>query len=100
MDPLPPGTSRLGRRFVVSGRVQGVGFRYFVLGRAQALGLTGWTRNLEDGAVEVRAWGREGDLAKLGELLATGPRSAKVTNVEISQISDAAEPGTGFQIIG
>ncbi len=100
MDPLPPGTSRLGRRFVVSGRVQGVGFRSFVLRRAQTLGLTGWTRNLEDGAVEVRAWGGEGELDKLGELLATGPRSAKVTNVETSRISDAVESGTGFQIIG
>ena len=100
MDPVPPGTSRLGRRFVVSGRVQGVGFRYFVLRRAQALGLTGWTRNLEDGAVEVRAWGGEGDLAKLGELLATGPRSAKVTNVETTEISDAAEAGTAFRVIG
>ena len=49
MDPSPPGQGRLGRRFVVSGRVQGVGFRYFVLRRAQALGLSGWTRNLEDG---------------------------------------------------
>ena len=100
MDPLPPGAGRLGRRFVVSGRVQGVGFRYFVLRRAQILGLTRWTRNLEDGSVEVRAWGGEAELDKLAQQLAVGPRSARVTNVEIAEISEAENPGSGFLIVG
>ena len=100
MDPSPPGDSRLGRRFIVTGRVQGVGFRYFVLRRAQVLGLTGWTRNLENGDVEVLAWGGEPELTKLGELLATGPRSAKVTNVESTEISDLEDAGSQFRIVG
>jgi acylphosphatase len=100
MDPSPPGHGRLGRRFVVSGRVQGVGFRYFVLRRAQLLGLTGWVRNLPNGGVEVNAWGGQGDLDRLAEQLAVGPRSAKVTNVEISEISDAGDAETGFRVIG
>jgi acylphosphatase len=94
------GTGRLGRRFVVSGRVQGVGFRYFVLRRAQALGLVGWTRNLEDGRVEVRAWGTGAELDELGIHLRTGPRSASVTNVDTSEISDAADQGSSFRVIG
>ena len=100
MDPSPPGHGRLGRRFVVSGRVQGVGFRYFVLRRAQALSLSGWVRNLPNGAVEVHAWGGRDQIDKLAELLAVGPRSAKVTNVEISEISDAANAETAFRVIG
>ena len=100
MDPSPPGPGRLGRRFVVSGRVQGVGFRYFVLRRAQGLGLAGWTRNLEDGRVEVRAWGGEDALTKLGQELARGPQSSKVTNVDISEISDATDQGSGFRVVG
>ena len=99
MDPSAPGSGRVGRRFIVVGRVQGVGFRYFVLRRAQELGLRGWTRNLENGSVEVRAWGGEAELTKLREELARGPRSAKVTNVEISEISDAEDSGSAFQII-
>ena len=85
---------------MVAGRVQGVGFRYFVLRRAQDLGVTGWTRNLENGDVEVRAWGDTDALAKLGEFLAVGPRSARVTNVETSEISDAEDTGIPFKIIG
>ena len=100
MDPSPPGHGRLGRRFVVSGRVQGVGFRYFVLRRAQALGLSGWVRNLPNGAVEVHAWGGKGEVDKLAELLGVGPRSAKVTNVEITEISDATNAGTDFRVVG
>ena len=100
MDSSAPGPGRVGRRFIVTGRVQGVGFRYFVLRRAQQLGLSGWVRNLDIGDVEVRTWGGEGELTKLGELLAVGPRSAKVTNVDISEISDAEDPGSSFRVVG
>ena len=100
MAASSPGTGRLGRRYIVSGRVQGVGFRYFVLRQAQELGLGGWTRNLPNGDVEVRAWGNAGELARLGEALARGPRSARVTNVDISEISDAQDGGTAFRVVG
>ena len=68
---------------IVSGRVQGVGFRYFVLQQAVRLGLTGWVRNLDDGiSVEVLA---EGGTADLQELLATlheGPNASYVRDVK------------------
>jgi acylphosphatase len=69
------------RRFVVSGRVQGVGFRYFVQHAASRDGLRGWVRNLPDGQVEAVA---EGDAAALDRLEATlrrGPASARVARV-------------------
>jgi acylphosphatase len=67
---------------VVTGRVQGVGFRYHILQRARELGLVGYVRNRWDGAVEVVA---EGDRNKLDQLLSylqVGPRSAWVREVE------------------
>ncbi len=100
MDPSPPGHGRLGRRFVVSGRVQGVGFRHFVLSRAQELRLVGWVRNLPTGEVEVRAWGEEGEVDKLAVYLENGPRAAKVTNVEIFEISDPGDGGRQFRVVG
>jgi len=66
----------------ISGRVQGVGFRYFVIRNAEELNLTGWVRNLWDDRVEVLA---EGEMAKLNLLLIAlrrGPISANVTRVD------------------
>jgi acylphosphatase len=68
---------------IVEGRVQGVGFRYFVLERAQALGVTGWVRNRWDDTVEVTVEGERPALEKLLEYLWRGPRSAFVSNVQI-----------------
>lgn len=70
------------RRYVVSGRVQGVGFRYFVLREARALGLSGWVRNLPNGAVEVVAAGDEIPLNTLEGRLWHGPPHARVAAVE------------------
>ena len=92
-------SGRLSRRFVISGRVQGVGFRYFVLRRAETLGVTGWVRNLPAGEVEVLASGSPEQLASLEEHLWKGPRFSNVTNVENREISDEPEQPTGFQII-
>ena len=67
---------------IVYGRVQGVGFRYFVLQQAVALGLSGWVRNMSDGMVEVLA---EGDIASLQDLLVAlheGPDAAYVRDVK------------------
>lgn len=66
----------------VIGRVQGVGFRYFVMNAAVELGLTGWVRNRKDGSVEVVA---EGDVERLESLvgvLQRGPRSSAVREVK------------------
>jgi len=71
------------RRYIVHGRVQGVGFRWFVEREAQALGLIGWVRNNEDGAVEVQATGPLGQLSYLHEALRRGPRAARVDRVDV-----------------
>lgn len=68
---------------IVEGRVQGVGFRYFVVERAQALGVKGWVRNRWDDTVEVTAEGERQALEKLLEALRRGPRAAHVTNVTV-----------------
>ena len=70
------------RRYFVRGRVQGVGYRYFVERAAVELGLTGYTKNLDDGRVEVYAEGTPAKLAQLSERLAKGPRFADVRGVE------------------
>ena len=75
-------TADATRRYVVSGRVQGVGFRYFVARELQALGVAGWVRNLADGRVEVVAEGEEDRLARLRTWLAHGPAGAHVRCVD------------------
>ncbi|MBI1786182.1 MAG: acylphosphatase [Acidobacteria bacterium] len=70
------------RRYFVRGRVQGVGFRYFVQHAASGLALTGYARNLADGRVEVYAVGPAAKLDQLNGLLWTGPRFSGVRGVE------------------
>lgn len=66
----------------VEGRVQGVGFRYFVYQAAQELGLTGWVRNTYDGAVEVTAEGSRKNLETMIFFLRKGPRSSFVSDLQ------------------
>ena len=87
------------RRYLVTGRVQGVGFRYFVLRRAQTAGVTGWVRNLVTGQVEVVATGTEQQQQELEETLWRGPRFSNVTNVEKHEVSDEPKRSTDFHII-
>jgi acylphosphatase len=67
--------------FLVQGRVQGVGFRWFVHREASELELSGWVRNTEDGDVEVVASGSVEDLAELRASLKKGPRGSRVDRV-------------------
>ena len=76
---------------IIEGRVQGVGFRYFVQERAIALGLTGWVRNRWNGSVEVNAEGKKQDLEKLYAVLLRGPRSANVTNINSQWLAAKGE---------
>ncbi len=76
------GAARL--RMTLSGRVQGVGFRYFVLETAMNLGLTGWVRNTWDGKVELVAEGSRVDLELLRNKAGQGPSGAFVTDVQES----------------
>jgi len=85
-------------RFVVTGRVQGVGFRWFVRAEARPLGITGWIRNREDGAVVGEFEGREDAIDALQSVLEVGPPSAIVTNVEITEISDEVPSFNQFEI--
>lgn len=69
---------------VVSGRVQGVGFRYFVMNEAWRLGLKGFVRNLSRDRVEVVAEGEQADLDELVSAVRRGPEAARVDNVQVS----------------
>jgi acylphosphatase len=90
---------RVTRRFTVTGHVQGVGFRWFVARHARSLGLSGYARNLADGRVEVVATGEESLLARLEELLRSGPANAYVTGVDrADQTSDHEIPTRSFDI--
>jgi acylphosphatase len=73
------------RHFVVRGRVQGVGFRWFVEREAHMLGVAGWVRNNSDGSVEVLAIGSRDQLSGLRSRLRQGPRAARVDDVEESE---------------
>ena len=80
------------RRFVVRGRVQGVGFRWFVEREAHMLGIAGWVRNNSDGSVEVLAMGTRDQLSGLRSRLYQGPRAARVDDVQESE----ARPVSGL----
>ncbi|HEV2733054.1 MAG TPA: acylphosphatase [Terriglobales bacterium] len=75
-------TAALAHRYVVRGRVQGVGFRWFVEREAHILGISGWVRNNSDGSVEVLAQGTREQLLGLRSRLRQGPRAARVDDVE------------------
>jgi len=74
-------STTLGRRFIVRGRVQGVGFRWFVEREAHILGIAGWVRNNPDGSVEVLAQGTRDQLSGLRSRLRQGPRASRVDDV-------------------
>ena len=78
------------RRFIVRGRVQGVGFRWFVEREARILGVAGWVRNNANGSVEVLAQGTRDQLSGLQSRLREGPRAARVDAVEESEAPPAA----------
>jgi len=72
------------RRYLVSGRVQGVGFRWFVEREAALIGVTGWVRNCDSGEVEVMATGTQEQHTTLRRRLKDGPRAARVDRVHES----------------
>ena len=87
--------------FLIQGRVQGVGFRWFVQREASELNLRGWVRNTEDGDVEVVAAGEAGDLDELRASLRKGPRGSRVDRIVEQILADSEAEGlTSFKIDG
>jgi acylphosphatase len=84
-------------RFIISGRVQGVGYRYSSRNYAQSLDLVGWVKNRVDGKVEMIAEGDKITLEQLLTWLKQGPRFADVTNVEVT-LNPATGEFTKFSI--
>jgi acylphosphatase len=73
---------KLARKYVISGRVQGVGFRFFAERCANQLGIRGYVKNCWDGTVEVYAIGDADSLEELKRHLAEGPRSGRVSGIQ------------------
>ena len=87
--------------FLIKGRVQGVGFRWYVHREASELDLRGWVRNTEDGHVEVVAHGEEADLAELRASLRRGPRGSRVDRLIEHPLDDSeAAALNSFRIEG
>jgi acylphosphatase len=80
-------------RLLITGRVQGVGYRDWTRREAVALGLCGWVRNLRDGRVEAVASGTDLALARFVRALRERPALARVDSVEQSAAEDVSDPG-------
>jgi acylphosphatase len=80
-------------RYVIAGRVQGVGYRYFVRQKAESLKISGFARNLPGGSVEVVAEGDDEGLARFEDLLRQGPDFASVSTVERASIAPRGDQG-------
>jgi acylphosphatase len=91
------GTDMVQAHVIVSGMVQGVGFRYFVLHLARRLGLSGWVRNLHTGEVELEAEGQRLQVETLVEELWTGNPHASVRNVQVDWRASSGKY-TGFDV--
>ncbi|WP_394663415.1 acylphosphatase [uncultured Sphingomonas sp.] len=73
------------RHLRITGRVQGVGYRYWFLGHAGALGLTGWVRNRADGSVEALVQGPEDAVKRIIADAESGPPAARVDHIEATE---------------
>ncbi|MEZ5290171.1 MAG: acylphosphatase [Vicinamibacterales bacterium] len=90
---------RATRHFLISGRVQGVGFRWFAVDAAKREGLVGHVRNLPDGRVEAVAEGEADSLTRFEAALRRGPSRSRVEHVQIAEIEPLGG-GDGFTISG
>lgn len=85
------------RRYLIAGKVQGVGYRYFATRVARELSITGWVRNLPDGRVEALAHGPLARLKRFASELRIGPPRAEVLSVDVEDLAAGAKI-EGFQI--
>ena len=91
-------SARATRRWVVRGRVQGVGFRWFVRSQAARLGVAGWVANREDGSVEVVGQAEPASLDRLEARLREGPPGAAVASLEAAEAPHEAVDSNSFII--
>ena len=87
---------RVARRYIITGRVQGVGFRYFTEAAAARAGVHGWVRNNPDGSVEAFLEGDETAVDAVEAALRRGPSSCQVDNVAVSE--DVPTHRSGFSV--
>jgi acylphosphatase len=85
------------RRVVVRGRVQGVGFRWSATDEAERLGLAGWVENRDDGTVEAVVEGEESAVEAMLAWLRHGPRTARVTGVDVQEEQPEGLHGFGVR---
>lgn len=88
---------RIARRFIVSGRVQGVGFRYFAQDAARREGINGYVTNQDDGTVEAVAEGESEAIERFERALRRGPSKSRVEQVMVDDI-EPAQGNSGFII--
>ena len=88
---------RVARRYLIGGRVQGVGFRYFTEDVARREGILGWVQNRPDGRVEAAAEGDAESVERFERAIRHGPRGARVDSVEVFD-EPPGHQGTGFSI--
>ncbi len=89
---------RIARHVVITGRVQGVGYRYWTKTRAEAAGLAGFVRNRPDGSVEAVFCGAAGEVADMVARCRVGPRGAGVVDVSVQDWT-TGEAFAGFSIL-
>ncbi|MDF2772695.1 MAG: acylphosphatase [Geminicoccaceae bacterium] len=83
----------------VAGKVQGVGFRWFVREAARRAGVAGWVRNKADGRVEIAAAGAEGAVARVIEAARTGPPGARIDHIAELPVAELGELPTPFTVL-
>ena len=88
---------RVARRYIISGRVQGVGFRYFTEAAAAREGIHGWVRNLPDGRVEAAAEGEADAVDRFESKLRHGPPGARVEDVDVEDTVPSGR-NAGFSV--
>jgi acylphosphatase len=87
----------VAKRYLISGRVQGVGFRFFAEAQASVEGVHGYVRNLPDGRVEVLVEGDDESVERVERALRRGPGGARVESVEVERVPPSGR-ATGFSI--
>lgn len=88
---------RLGRHYVLTGRVQGVGFRFFTRAAALREGIHGWVRNLAGGRLEIAAEGDREALDRFERVVRQGPPLARVDEVDVTDVG-ASGRDVGFEV--